>query len=207
MYITQMSRMHFYAILLPAFSLWIMVKSFTLLFQGWEQKGPADPFSTLLCSFLWSENDVFTTGLAMWSCRKQCLTAESYKNWTTEKELKTNKYTSREKPFWKILMQVSTTPNLLFLTVSCQINYILCLRWLNFWLGFCLCSHLSSKYICRSRNKMCALPGSKSTNCLCTSSGCERQTSHYQKQSRINQPIQLSSFIFWMSFACVQIVS
>lgn len=27
----------------------------------------------------------------MWSCRKQCLTAESYKNWTTEKELKTNK--------------------------------------------------------------------------------------------------------------------
>lgn len=43
---------------------------------------------------------------------------------------------------------------------------------------------------------MCALPGSKSTNCVCTLSGCERQTSHYQKQSRTNQPIHFlhSSF-------------
>lgn len=52
---------------------------------------------------------------------------------------------------------------------------------------------------------MCALPGSKSTNCLCTSSGCERQTSHREKQSRINQPIHSlhSSFnVFYMCLDC-----
>lgn len=36
---------------------------------------------------------------------------------------------------------------------------------------------------------MCALPGSKSTNGLCTSSGCERQTLHCEKQPGINQAI------------------
>lgn len=53
---------------------------------------------------------------------------------------------------------------------------------------------------------MCALPGSKSTSCLCTSSGCERQTSHREKQSRINQPIHSlhSSFnVFCMCSDCI----
>jgi len=62
-YITQQSIIHFKAVVLPLFTLWVSVRSFALLVQQWGQEGSAVSLCTPLCSFLWSGMDVFTTGL------------------------------------------------------------------------------------------------------------------------------------------------